>query len=96
MAEIGPAIIEPTAENVRTWLIGHVAHYLDEPAGAIDPGVPLPEYGLDSVYVFTLCGEIRDALGVAVEPYLIWDAENLVELVDHIVELAARRSGGDR
>jgi acyl carrier protein len=96
MAEIRPAIIEPTAENVRAWLIGRVAHYLDESAGAIDPGVPLPEYGLDSVYAFTLCGEIEDTLSVIVEPALIWDVETIEDLADHIAKLAARRSGGDR
>jgi acyl carrier protein len=96
MAEMEPAIIEPSAENVRAWLIGHVARYLDEPAGAIDPNVPLPEYGLDSVYAFTLCAEIEDTLGVIVEPVLIWEAGNLTGLADHIAGLAARRSGGDR
>jgi acyl carrier protein len=92
MTEIGPTIIEPTAEKVRTWLIGRVAHYLDESAEVIDPSVPLAEYGLDSVRAYTLCGEIEDTLSVIVEPTLIWDVENLVDLADRIVELAARRS----
>lgn len=92
MTEIGPTIIEPTAENIRTWLIGRVAHYLDEPAETIDPDAPLAEIGLDSVYAFTLCGEIEDTLGVAVEPTSIWEMENLVDLTDHIVKRAARRS----
>jgi acyl carrier protein len=90
MAEIRPVIIEPTAENVRAWLIGRVAHYLDEPAGAIDPGVPLPGYGLDSVYAFTLCAEIGETLGVVVEPAVIWDVETIGDLADHIARLAAR------
>jgi len=96
MTETGPAIIELTAENVRAWLIGRVAHYLHESAEAIDPGVPLPEYGLDSVYAFTLCGEIEESLGVLVEPTLFWDVGNLVNLTNYIVELAARRHRGDR
>lgn len=95
MAEIGPAAIEPTAENVRTWLVGRAAYYLKEPAEAIDPGAPLAGYGLDSVYAFRLCGEIEEALGLMVEPTLMWDVENLADLADHIAGLAARRSGGD-
>jgi acyl carrier protein len=92
MTEIGPTIIEPTADNIRAWLIGRVAHYLDEPAETIDPDTPLAEAGLDSVYAVTLCGEVEDTLSVTIEPTLIWDVENLVDLTDHIVKLAARRS----
>jgi aryl carrier-like protein len=49
MAEIGPVVMEPTAENIRNWLVGHVAYYLDETAGTVDPGAPLAGYGLDSI-----------------------------------------------
>lgn len=96
MTEIGPVIIEPTAENVCAWLITRVAHYLDESAGTIDPGTPLLEYGLDSVHFFSLCGEIEDVLGVTVEPTAIWDVESLTDLADQVAGLAARRSHGDR
>jgi acyl carrier protein len=92
VTEIGPAVIEPTADNIRAWLIGRVAHYLDEPAETIDPGAPLAEIGLDSVYAFTLCGDVEDTLSVAVEPALIWTVENLADLSDHIAELATRQS----
>jgi acyl carrier protein len=94
MTEIGPVIIEPTAENVRTWLIGRVAHYLDEPAETIDPETPLGAYGLDSVYAYKLCGEVENTLGLLVEPTVIWDVENLAELANHIAGLAAGRSRG--
>jgi acyl carrier protein len=96
MTEIGRTVIEPTAEKVRTWLIGRVADYLDEPAEGIDPSVPLTEYGLDSVHAYTLCGEIEDTLSVIVEPTLIWDVESLVDLTDRIVELAAGPSRNDQ
>jgi acyl carrier protein len=96
MAETGPVIIELTAENVRTWLVGRVARYLHEPAETVDPSAPLATYGLDSVYAFRICGEIEDALGVLVEPTVMWDVENLIELADHIAGLAAGRPGDDR
>lgn len=91
MTETGHATIEPTAENVRAWLIGRVAHYLEESAETIDPSAPLAEFGLDSVYAFTLCGEAEDTLGVFVEPSVIWNVESLADLTDHIVKAASRR-----
>jgi acyl carrier protein len=90
MTEIEPAIAEPTAENIRTWLIGRVAHHLEEPVETIDPQVPLHNYRLDSVYIFTLHGEIEEALGVIVEPSLMWEVENLADLADRIAGLTAR------
>jgi acyl carrier protein len=96
MADTDPVIIEVTPEKVGAWLIGRVEHYLDEPAGSIDPGMSLAEYGMDSVHAFTLCGEIEDALGVAVDPAMIWDMETLTSLAYHIAELAARKSSVHR
>ncbi|MGH3168338.1 MAG: acyl carrier protein [Trebonia sp.] len=88
MTEIVPAVSEPTAENVRTWLITRIAHYLHESVESIDPGTPFAEFGLDSVCAFTLCGEIEETLAVNVEPAVIWNVENLSDLTDHIVGLA--------
>jgi acyl carrier protein len=91
MTESQLTVIEPTPENIHSWLIGRVAHYLDASPETIDPAASLADHGLDSVYAFALCGEIEDTLSVTVEPTLIWDVENLVELTDRIIELAAGR-----
>ncbi|MEU2339200.1 acyl carrier protein [Streptomyces sp. NPDC013172] len=91
MTEHGTTAIEPTSENIRDWLQGRVAHYIDEPKDAVDAKAPLADYGLDSVYAFALCGDIEDTLGVTIEPTLIWDVENLVDLTDRILELVAEQ-----
>ncbi|MER7178207.1 acyl carrier protein [Streptomyces hyaluromycini] len=91
MTEHGPTVIEPTAENIATWLLERVAYYLDEPTEAIDAEAPLAHYGLDSVYALALCGDIEDTLSVSIEPTLIWDVENLVDLTGRLVELVAER-----
>jgi acyl carrier protein len=89
MTEQGTTAIELTRDNIRAWLVARVAHYLDEPPEAIDAETPLGRYGLDSVYAFALSGEIEEVLGVAVEPTLIWEVEDLAELTDRILEVAA-------
>lgn len=91
MAEMGPVKNELTALDVRTWLVGRVAFYLDEPTETVDPAAPLTGYGRDSVYAFRLCGQIEEALGLMVEPTVMWDVENLVDLAERIAGLAAER-----
>lgn len=92
MIEFGPDGIERTPESIRVWLVERVARYLDAPTDSVDPDANLADVGLDSVYAFSLCGEIEDTLDVAVEPTLIWEVENLMDLTDRIVDLVAGRS----
>jgi acyl carrier protein len=89
MTEPRTGAIEPQRDDVRAWLVARVAHYLDEPPETIDVQADLARYGLESVYAFALCGEIDEEWGVAIEPSLIWDVQDLAELADRIVEVTA-------
>ncbi|HTI26835.1 MAG TPA: acyl carrier protein [Kutzneria sp.] len=82
-----------TPDQIRTWLVDRVGHYLDRPDSEIDPDVSLAEYGLDSVYAFALCGEIEDVLGLRVEPTLLWDVDTLNALIPHLAGMVAERAG---
>ncbi|MDQ0753005.1 acyl carrier protein [Streptomyces africanus] len=77
----------PTPEKIRSWLVERVAYYAKVPAEEIDADVPLPHYGLDSVYAFALCGDIEDDLGLVVEPVLLWDVDTITGLTTHLAEL---------
>jgi acyl carrier protein len=74
-------------EDVRSWLLARVSHYVDQPVEAIDPESSLAHYGLDSIYAFALCGDIEDTLGVPIEPTLIWDVDTLNALHEHLMVL---------
>jgi acyl carrier protein len=78
-----------TPEAIRRWLVDRVAFYLGEPSDRIDPGVSLAEHGLDSVYAFTLCGDIEDQLGLAVEPIVLWEADTIAALTVHLAQAGA-------
>lgn len=79
----------PTAEDFRSWLVGRVADYLELPAARVDLDAPIVEYGLDSVYAFTLCGEIADTWGLPAEPDQFWQADTLGELAETVLARAA-------
>ncbi|MGW7367619.1 acyl carrier protein [Streptomyces sp. NPDC054841] len=83
----------PTAEahEIRTWLLERVAYYLERPAAEIDEGADLAELGLDSVYALTLCGDVEDRFGLAVEPTMAWDHPTVDAITAHLAEELARR-----
>ena len=89
MSETLPMPHPQDADAIGSWLSDRVAHHLELPAGEIDRDAPLAGYGLDSVHALTLCTDIEDALGVAVEPTLLWDVDTIHRLAAHLVGLAA-------
>lgn len=89
MTSTDPTDAALTPDGIGSWLVQRVAYYVQLPATEIDPDVSVAEYGLDSVYAFTLCGDIEDTLGLSVEPTAIWDFDTLTALTAHLVECAA-------
>ncbi|MGW6916292.1 acyl carrier protein [Kitasatospora sp. NPDC054939] len=75
-----------TAESVRAWLLERVALYVERPVSEIAPDVKLVEYGLDSVYALTLCGDIDDEYGIEVDPTLAWDYPTVDAIVGFLTE----------
>ncbi len=82
---------EPTSDEIRTWLIGRITHYLPHLAGRIGPETELVGQGLDSVYAVALCGEIEDTWQLDIEPTLVWDSENVEALTESVAALVRER-----
>ncbi|WP_156755320.1 acyl carrier protein [Actinokineospora pegani] len=70
--------------DIADWLTERVASYLDTDADSIDRDLPLAEYGLDSVYALSLCGDIEDTLGLVVEPTLAWDYPTVTAMAEFL------------
>ncbi|GAA3734420.1 hypothetical protein GCM10022402_13410 [Salinactinospora qingdaonensis] len=86
----------PLLEQVRGWLVRRVAYYAQCGAAEIDVEVPLAEYGLESVYTFSLCGDIADHFELAIDPTLIWDLTTVATLAHYLAAvLVQRRELGD-
>ena len=80
-----------TAGDIRSWLVGRIAHYLKQPAGEIDPNLSLAEYGMDSLCAFSLCADVESELGVLIEPTLFWNVDTVAELTAYIAGLSAKQ-----
>ena len=84
--------IEHSEQTLKAWLTDRVATYVRLTPEEIKPNVPLPEYGLDSVYALTLVGDIEDYLNLSIEPTLMWDHPTIEALakglLNHVVKVS--------
>jgi acyl carrier protein len=71
-------------DKLTDWLAERVAYYLDAPQELIDRSQPFAQYGFDSVYALTLCGDIEDRLGVLIEPTVMWDHDSVDALAAYL------------
>ncbi|MFJ8147800.1 acyl carrier protein [Streptomyces sp. NPDC096048] len=92
IASTGPTAPETVpAADIRGWLVERIAFYLECSTEEIDEDAPLVDIGLDSVYSLTLCGDVEDRFGLAVEPTMAWDHPTVGAITAHLTEELARR-----
>jgi acyl carrier protein len=66
------------------WLTARLASYLEVPAAAIDPMVPLADMGVDSVHAVSLVGDVEAHFDIDVDPTMIFDYPTLAHIADYI------------
>lgn len=76
--------MKATRRPILRWLTTQLASYLDIPATAIDPMVPLAEMGVDSVHAVGLVGDVEAHFDIDVDPTLIFDYPTLSHIADYI------------
>ena len=59
-------------DDVRDWLTTRLLAYLPVTETELAHDFPLAELGVDSVIALTLCGDIEEELGLAVDDTLVW------------------------
>jgi acyl carrier protein len=77
--------------ELERWLVARVAFYVRRPAAEIGVDTPLADYGLDSLYAFSLWGEIEDTLEIEIDPSILWELPTAAGLAEHIAALLAAR-----
>jgi acyl carrier protein len=82
--------IQHSRETLRPWLAARVAVYVQRPVHEIQPHIPLPEYGLTSVYALTLTGDIEDHLGLVIDPTVMWDHPTIDALTEVLLHELGR------
>jgi acyl carrier protein len=79
------------AAAIRDWLAAKVAAQLQVEPGEVDVTSPLRDYGLDSIAVFNVTGELAERLGRNLTATLLWDFPTIDALARHLAETAEAR-----
>jgi acyl transferase domain-containing protein/acyl-CoA synthetase (AMP-forming)/AMP-acid ligase II/SAM-dependent methyltransferase/acyl carrier protein len=69
-----------TRLEIRRWLVRRLAEHLKCNDDQIDPARPFAGFGLDSVTMVGISGELQSWLGMPVSPTLLYDAPNIEAL----------------
>jgi phthiocerol/phenolphthiocerol synthesis type-I polyketide synthase B len=80
---------EDLAGELETRLREMLAHELGMPASAVDPNMPFPELGLDSMMSMTILREAKKLLGIELSLTMFWNNPTIASLAVHLTELLA-------
>jgi phthiocerol/phenolphthiocerol synthesis type-I polyketide synthase B len=88
---------EELAGELETKLRELLGHELGMPASAVDPHLPFPELGLDSMMSMTILREAKKLLGIELSLTMFWNNPTIASLAAHLTELLAplRESEGE-
>jgi acyl carrier protein len=73
-------------DDLRDWLIQHVAEVLDVPPQEIEANQPLTSYGLGSLQALVLVSELEAYVGRDLSSTLFWDCLTLNEVIKHLTD----------
>lgn len=74
-----------TVTDIQAWLIKHLATSLEMSPEEIDIDVDFIDYGMNSVEVVNISGELEHFLGRRLDPMMVLDYSNIRELSEHLV-----------
>jgi acyl carrier protein len=66
--------------DIRDWLFARIAQITEASAGDIDPERPLADFGLDSVQIAELSGDLEVALGRPIPETAPWEYPTIAAL----------------
>jgi acyl-CoA synthetase (AMP-forming)/AMP-acid ligase II/acyl carrier protein len=75
-----------TEKEIQTWLISHLALYLNIPPDEIDIQEPFSAYGLDSAVAVSLTGQLAQWIGCELEITLFWEYPSIETLAQYLAE----------
>ena len=76
---------EPITEaSVQEWLVTHIAAVAQITPEEVDIDRPFAEFGMDSMQLFQLSGDLQKFLGHEVSEIVAWDYPTIAQLSQHL------------
>jgi acyl carrier protein len=77
-----------SAEAIQGWLVSHLVKEIGIAPDEIDVRAPFESYGLDSMILVSLTGELEDWLGWQLSPNLLYEYTSIEALSQHLAQTA--------
>lgn len=75
-----------SAQEIQDWITAKLAAELQTEPGAIDINQPFTGFGVDSIAIFTLTGDLAEWLGHDLRATLLWEYPNIAALSQHLAQ----------
>ena len=85
--------LSPVRENIKSWLVSQFAERLEIETNEIDIERDFIDYGLNSIEVVNLSGELENLLGRRLPPTLLLDYPTIESLAEYLVEDTSEDTG---
>ncbi len=72
------------AEDIQRWMVTKIAETLHIKPEEVDIRAPFVSYGLESIVVFSLTGDLADWLDRDLEATLLWEHPTIEDLSQHL------------
>ncbi|MDM8555739.1 AMP-binding protein [Desulfococcaceae bacterium HSG7] len=73
---------------IQTWLVNQVTESLGIAKESLDPSADFDSYGLDSMTIVLLTGELEDWLGLPIPPEAVYDYPSIQKLACYLAALS--------
>ena len=83
----------PARETIKSWLVSQLAERLEVETQEIDIKRDFIDYGLNSIEVVNLSGELENLLGRRLPPTLLLDYPTIESLAEYLVEDTSQDTG---
>ncbi len=83
----------PVRDNIKSWLVSQLAERLEVDTSEIDIERDFTDYGLNSIEVVNLSGELENLLGRRLPPTLLLDYPTIESLAEYLVEDTSEDTG---
>ncbi len=76
-------------EEIQKWLRQRISQEIKAAPEAVSLQIPFENYGLDSIIIVTIVGDLEDWLNLSLDPTILWEYPTIESLSEWLVKMNA-------